>query len=73
MIRGVTLQQIERILAVTDRRGIHREKVEIPLAPRKPGRVRVMPNGKLEIVVEDGADFDTWLAALDEAITAAGA
>lgn len=70
MLEAVTFNEISRILEVTDRLGIHREKVVIPLMPRSPGRVRRMPNGKLEIVVEAQADFDAWLTGLEAEIAA---
>lgn len=66
MLQEVTLREIERILAVTDRLGIHRESVVIPLAARHPGRVRRMPGGKIEIVVDAAADFDAWVGSLEE-------
>jgi len=65
MLKAVTLREIQRIFEVTDRLGIHREALVIPLAPRHPGRVRRMPNGKYEIVVEKDDDFEGWLAALE--------
>lgn len=65
MIEVVTIREIERIFQVTDRLGIHREKLVIPLGPRHPGRVRRLPGGKIEIVVEAQDDFDQWLAALE--------
>jgi hypothetical protein len=68
MLREVTLREIERIFEVTDRMGIHRESLVIPLAPRHPGRVRRMPSGKIEIVVESEADFEAWLNGLEAAI-----
>jgi len=71
VIEAVTLREIHRIFEVTDRLGIHREQLVIPLAPRHPGRVRRMPGGKLEIVVEK-EDFEAWLATLEAAILAAG-
>jgi len=71
MLQEVTLREIERIFEVTDRMGIHRESVVIPLAPRHPGRVRRMPNGKIEIVVESEADFEAWLNGLENAIRSA--
>ena len=55
MLEAVTLREIEKIFEMTDRLGIHREKLVIPLGPRHPGRVRRMPNGKIEIVVESQA------------------
>jgi hypothetical protein len=65
MLREVTLVEIRRIFEITDRLGLHRESLVIPLAPRHPGRVRKMPNGRIEIVVDGAADFETWLAGLD--------
>ncbi|HEY7511417.1 MAG TPA: hypothetical protein VIG50_14245 [Vicinamibacteria bacterium] len=65
MLEMVTMREIERIFAVTDRLGIHRESLVIPLGPRHPGRARRLPNGKIEIVVEAQDDFDQWLAALE--------
>ena len=64
MLDAVTIAEIERIFEVTDRLGIHREMLVIPLLPRHPGRVRRMPNGKLEIVVDAQDDFGSWLAGL---------
>ena len=65
MLTEVTAAEIQRILEITDRMGVHRESVVIPLAPRRPGRVRRMPNGKVEIVVDAEAEFDRWLAGLE--------
>jgi hypothetical protein len=66
MLEEVTRNHIERILAVTDALGLHREQVMIPLLPRHPGRIRRTPQGKVEIVVDAGADFDQWVAALPD-------
>jgi hypothetical protein len=71
MLAEVTIKEIERIFAVTDPLGISREALMIPLMPRTPGRVRRMPNGKLELVV-DAQDFEGWLAGLPAALGAAG-
>jgi hypothetical protein len=65
MLREVTLSEIERIFEITDRLGVHRESLVIPLAPRHPGRVRRMPNGKIEIVVEAEDPFESWLGDLE--------
>lgn len=65
MLREVTLVEIRRIFEITDRLGVHRESVVIPLAPRRPGRVRRMPNGSVEILVDAEADFEAWLAGLE--------
>jgi hypothetical protein len=73
MVEAVTLREIQKIFEVTDRLGIHREQLVIPLAPRHPGRVRRMPNGKIEILVESEGSFDDWVAGLEAELRRAGA
>jgi hypothetical protein len=65
---SVSFQQISRILDLTDHLGLHREWVEIPLSPERPGVVRRLPNGKLEIVVDADQPFDQWFSGLEEQI-----
>lgn len=65
MIKAVTLSEIERIFEVIEPMGISREAVVIPLRPENPGRVTLRKDGKLEIVVDQQADFDNWIATLD--------
>jgi hypothetical protein len=64
MLEAVTIREIQRIFEVTDALGIHREMVVIPLRPGRPGRVRKMPGGKLEIVVPAEGSFEEWIAGL---------
>ena len=71
MLEAVTIREINRIFEVTDAMGIHREMVVIPLRPRHPGRVRRMPGGKVEIVVEAEGSFDEWVEGLQAEIRAA--
>jgi hypothetical protein len=71
MLTEVTLREIQRIFEVTDRMGVSREALAIPLAPRPGGRVRRLSGGRIEIVV-DAVDFDGFLARLEGAIRAAG-
>jgi hypothetical protein len=73
VLEAVTLREIEKIFEVTDRLGIHREQLVIPLAPRHPGRVRRMPSGKIEIVVESEGSFDEWVAGLEPELQRAAA
>lgn len=68
MLEVVTIREIEGIFEVTDRMGLSREMLVIPLAPRHPGRVRKLPNGKLEIVVEAEGDFAQFLGGLEAEI-----
>ena len=70
MLEVVTMKEIDAIFAVTDPLGIHRESLVIPLGPAAPGRVRRLPNGKLEITVEAARPIDAWLAELPALIAA---
>ncbi|MBK5256476.1 MAG: hypothetical protein JJE39_10620 [Vicinamibacteria bacterium] len=71
-MQQVGMAEIEKIFAVTDPMGIHRESIMIPLGPKNPGSVKRKPNGKFEIVVDGSMDFDEWLKGLAEALKAAG-
>jgi hypothetical protein len=68
MLKAVTLKEIERIFAVIDPMGISREAVVIPLRTEHPGRVSILKDGKLEIVVERDANFDEWITQLEARI-----
>lgn len=65
---AVSFDQITRILEVTDRLGISREWVEIPLSTGSPGVIRRLANGKVEIVVDAQKPFDAWLQELEPQI-----
>jgi hypothetical protein len=69
-LKVVRVVEIERILALTDRLGIHREAVTIPLKPATPGSVRRLPDGRYEILVEGERDLDQWLPELEERLRA---
>ena len=71
MLEVVTMKEIDAIFAVTDRLGLHRESLVIPLGPAAPGHVRRLPNGKLEITVEAARPLDEWLDELPSLINAA--
>jgi hypothetical protein len=71
MLEVVTMKEIDAIFEVTDGLGIHREMLVIPLGPESPGRVRRLPNGKLEIVVEAERPLAEWLRELPALIAAA--
>lgn len=68
MLKTVTLKEIERIFAVIDPMGISREAVVIPLRTEHPGRVSILKDGKLEIVVERDGDFEDWITRLEAQI-----
>ncbi len=64
----VTIREIEAVFAVTDRMGLSREALVIPLRPRRPGRIRRLPGGKIEIVVDAEQDFGAFVAGLEAEI-----
>ena len=70
MLEAVGMNEIDKIFAVIDALGIHREAVVIPLGTGK-GRVRKTFNGKLEIIVDAETPIDEWLLGLPELIQAA--
>jgi hypothetical protein len=70
MLKAVTLKEIEKIFEVLDALGISREAVIIPLRPEHPGRVSLLKDGKLEIVVERDDDFAAWVRSLENRIRA---
>lgn len=64
MLKAVRLPEIERIFDILDAMNISREAVVIPLRPEHPGRVSIMKDGKLEIIVERDDDFEAWVSGL---------
>jgi hypothetical protein len=68
MLKVVTLKEIERIFAVIDPMGISREAIVIPLRTEHPGRVSILKDGQLEIVVERDGDFEEWITRLEAQI-----
>jgi hypothetical protein len=71
MLEVVTMKEIDAIFVVTDTLGIHREQLVIPLGPATPGRVRRLPNGKLEITVDASRPIEEWVEDLPALIAAA--
>lgn len=70
MLDAVGMAEINKIFAVTDAMGVHRESLVIPLGTG-PGRVRRLPSGKLEIIVDRDLPIDVWLEGLPALIRAA--
>jgi hypothetical protein len=72
VLEVVTMKEIDAIFAVTDALGLHRESLVIPLGPATPGRVRRLPNRKLEITVDAARPIEQWVRDLPALIEAAG-
>jgi hypothetical protein len=64
MLEVVTMKEIDAIFEVTDALGVHREMLVIPLGPATPGRVRRLPSGKFEIVVDAATPIEEWVKEL---------
>jgi hypothetical protein len=73
VLEAVTLREIQEVFTVTDAMGLSRELLVIPLGPGRPGRVRRLPSGKIEIVVDAERPLGEWLAELPALIQAAQA
>lgn len=71
MLDVVTMKEIDAIFEVTDALGVHREMLVIPLGPATPGRVRRLPSGKFEIVVDATIPIEQWVKELPALIAAA--
>lgn len=65
MLNVVGMKEINAIMEVTDRLGLNREWIEIPLGPESPGKVRKLPNGKFEIIVDAEAPLEEWLKTME--------
>jgi hypothetical protein len=72
MLEAVTIREISRVFEVTDRLGLHRESLVIPLRPAHPGRVRRLSGGRIEVVVEAEGDLGDWLPILEAELRALG-
>ena len=70
MLEAVGMAEINKIFVVTDALGVHREALVIPLGTGT-GRVRKLPSGKLEIVVDKDVPIDEWLEGLPALIQVA--
>jgi hypothetical protein len=70
MLEAVGMAEINKIFAVTDALGVHREALVIPLGTGQ-GRVRKLPSGKLEITVDRETPLEEWLEELPALIRAA--
>ena len=68
MLNVVTMKEIEAIFEVTDRLGISREWIEIPLGPESPGIVRKLPNGKYEIIVDAEVPIEQWVSTMEDEV-----
>lgn len=67
-MKAIGLKEIERIFTVTEPLGLSREAVVIRLRTATPGALRILKDGKLEIVVDSAIDFEEWIKRLEPEI-----
>lgn len=60
----LTQDQVERIYAVTDELGLHRDWVVVPLNAAPEGSELLQPDGKLLLRPAGGEKFEPWLSEL---------
>ena len=65
-IKVIGMNEMNAIFSVTDRLGLSREAIVVPLGPASPGRVRRLPNGKFEITVDADQPLDDWIKVLEK-------
>ena len=60
----LTSAQVERIYAVCDQLGLHRDWVVVPLNAADEGSERMQPDGKILLRPPGGETFEPWLSEL---------
>ncbi|MGH7789750.1 MAG: hypothetical protein ACRERC_22975 [Candidatus Binatia bacterium] len=70
MLKVVTLKEIEQVFEVLEEFGLSREAVVIPLKPAQPGGVRLLPDDRLEIILDSEIPLEQWLVEVRRQIAA---
>jgi hypothetical protein len=70
MTGAVTLDDMQKVFSITDRLGIHRERVKVPLAKRGAGSVEPLAGGVFRITLPENTPLDAWLPDLDRELRA---
>ena len=65
-IKVIGMNEMNAVFSVTDRLGLSREAIVVPLGPASPGRVRRLSNGKFEIIVDADQPLDDWIKVLEK-------
>jgi hypothetical protein len=66
MMEILTAEQVERIYAVCDRLGLHRDWVIVPLNAAAEGAEWMQPDGKILLRPPGGDRFESWLSELPD-------
>ncbi len=68
----IGMQDMMAIYEVTDRFGIDRETISVPLEKAEAGGVSRQPQGGIEVIVPSDIPIRQWLATLEGALEALG-
>ena len=60
----ITMKDMSLVFDVTDSMGIDRENISVPLGKEKQGKVRVLENGEIEIVLPLKPAIEEWCKTL---------
>lgn len=66
----IGMREMEAIFSVTDRLGVSREAIVVPLGPASPGKIRRLSNGKFEITVDADRPLEEWVKTMEQEMTA---
>ena len=65
-LKIIGMNEMNGIFSVTDRLGLSREAIVVPLGPASPGRVRRLSNGKFEITVDADQPVEEWIKVMEK-------
>ncbi|HLG22388.1 MAG TPA: hypothetical protein VI382_06205 [Candidatus Manganitrophaceae bacterium] len=68
-LKIIGMNEMNAIFHVTDRLGISREAIVVPLGPASPGRVRRLSNGKFEITVDADRPIEEWVNIMEKELS----
>lgn len=72
MPRILDQETMNRLFAVTDEIPVDRESLVVPLGMEGDGQVRLLDDGRVEVVLPDSDDLGDFLAALPDRLREAG-
>jgi hypothetical protein len=65
-LKIIGMNEMNAIFSVTDRLGLSREAIVVPLGPSSPGRVRRLSSGKFEITVDADQPLEAWIKVMEK-------
>jgi hypothetical protein len=63
-VKLIGTEDLDKVLAMTDRLGLSRERVWVPVIPHGAGSVDLLASGEVQIVLPAEGPLDEWLPTL---------